>query len=88
MMPLGTYWLEDIGGPSTLEAIGWMVMDNPDSITICMDQNPESKGLRFILSIPKCAILEMARLCKFGDTYDREGTPVPPKSLVSEACSL
>ena len=81
MMPLGTYWLEDVGGPSKLEAVGWMVEDKPDYVTLCMDMNPESKGLRFILSIPRCAILEIARLCKFGETYDRAGIAVSPKSL-------
>lgn len=79
MMPLGTHWIEDIEGPSTLEAIGWLVRATEDSLTVCMDQNPESKGLRFILTIPKCAILESAYLCKYGETYVGPGIALSPK---------
>jgi len=86
-MPLGTHWLEDIGGPATLEAVGWVVIDNPEFITICMDQNPESNGLRFILSIPKCAILEIRDVvCSLiRSKYDSKGTTVPSKQVDNES---
>ncbi len=62
MMPLGTHWLEDLSGPLTLESVGWLVTDTPEHVTLCMDYNHETKGMRFVLSIPRVAILDQKEL--------------------------